>query len=249
MLQRCPAQYEFRYIKGIKRPPGIAAHVGSGVHKSAEANLTAKLENPDCTLAREDAADIARDTVNRRIETDGVLLSEDEAKRGMASVKGEAVDKAVRLAMLHYDVLAPTIEPVGIEIPWTVNVTGTGISLAGRIDLEVVDGLRDLKTTGKTPPADSADKADQLSMYATAYRVLRGKMPAVLALDYLVDNATPKSVTLSTIRDEKDIEIFLRRISTALRVIETGAFMPCSRDSWVCSKRFCGYYGECLYVR
>jgi hypothetical protein len=234
-------QYEFRYVKGIRRPPGIAAHVGSGVHKSAEFNLMAKMLTAispiNEVLNIDEVLNVARDTVIQRIDRDGVMLSDDEAAKGLAKVKGEAVDKAVRLARLHYDELAPTIDPIGIEIPWSVDVTGTGISLAGRIDLEVANGLRDLKTTGKAPPKDSADKADQLTMYSTAYRVLRGKVPETLGLDYLVDTTTPKSIRLETHRDEKDIQIFLRRIATALKVIKTGAFMPCDRSSWVCSRR------------
>jgi hypothetical protein len=248
MLMRCPVQYDFRYVKGIRRPPGIAAHVGSGVHTSAEMNLHEKMMGRGL-LKREDVSDVARDTVIRKIDTDGVLLSEDEASKGLAAVKGEAVDKATRLALLHYDELAPHIEPVGIEIPWTVDVRGAGIILAGRIDLEVAGGIRDLKTAGKTPPADSAGKADQLTMYSVAYRVLRGRMPETLGLDYLVDTKTPSVCIQQTKRDEKDLAVFLRRVSTAAKVIQSGAFMPCDRSSWVCSKRFCGYYDMCEYVR
>jgi hypothetical protein len=248
MLMRCPVQYDFRYVKGIVRPPGIAAHVGSGVHASAELNLSQKMETK-LPVSRDWASEMARDTVIRKIDTDGVLLSEDEASRGLGAVKGEAVDKATRLALLHYDELAPSIEPVGIEIPWTVEVKGTPITLAGRIDLEVADGIRDLKTAGKMPKMDAADKADQLSMYAVSYLVLRGKMPKTLGLDFLVDTKTPTLCRLETARDEKDLAIFLRRVSTAVKVIQTGAFMPCDRGSWVCSPRWCGWYSMCEYVR
>jgi hypothetical protein len=248
MLMRCPVQYDFRYVKGVIRPPGIAAHVGSGVHASAELNLSQKMQTA-LPVSRDWASEMARDTVIRKIDMDGVLLSEDEASRGLAAVKGDAVDKATRLALLHYDDLAPHIEPVGIEIPWTVEVKGTPITLAGRIDLEVADGIRDLKTAGKMPKMGAADTADQLTMYAVAYRVLRGKMPATLALDYLVDTKTPMQISSYTERDEKDLQIFLKRVSTAVKVIQGGAFMPCDRSSWVCSPRWCGWYSMCEYVR
>jgi hypothetical protein len=248
MLMRCPAQYEFRYVRGVKRPPGIAAHVGSGVHASAEFNLSCKM-NEGKPAYVDFVKDVARDTVVRKIETEGVLLSEDEQQKGLGAVKGEAVDKATRLALLHYDELAPHIEPVGIEIPWTVEVSGADVSLAGRIDLEVEGGIRDLKTASKSPASDAAHKADQLTVYALSYFVLRGKLPTVLGLDYLVDKTTPELTSQETTRTQDDFKVLLNRISTAVKLIQSGIFMPCARDSWVCSPRFCGFYPDCNYVK
>ena len=246
-IQRCAHQYYLRKTLG-PRAPGIAAHVGSGVHASAESNLLHKMHDAQ-VMPRDEAADVAYDVVNRRIDTDGVLLSEEEHAKGLLKVRGEAQDKAVRLALLHYDELAPKIEPVGIEIPWTVEVSGADVSLAGRIDLEVEGGIRDLKTASKAPASDAANKADQLTVYALSYFVLRGKLPTVLGLDYLVDKTKPELTSQETTRTQEDFKVLLNRISTAVKLIQGGIFMPCARDSWVCSKRFCGYYDQCQYAR
>ena len=37
MMARCPVQWEFRYAKGIKSPPGVALLVGKATHVSVEA--------------------------------------------------------------------------------------------------------------------------------------------------------------------------------------------------------------------
>ena len=58
MYQRCPRQWAFRYVLGIKRPPDGGLVVGSGVHAGAEAGMITKKatgDNPD----REQVAEIA----------------------------------------------------------------------------------------------------------------------------------------------------------------------------------------------
>lgn len=38
MLTKCAMQYEHRYVNGIRVPPGIAVHSGTGVHVAAAAD-------------------------------------------------------------------------------------------------------------------------------------------------------------------------------------------------------------------
>lgn len=84
-------------------------------------------------------------------------------------------------------------------------------------------------------------------MQLTCYHLdaaLRGESVA-LCLDYLVDTARPKTVTLQTERTQADHVDFLARVEVATRQIAAGIFPPCAPDSWCCSAKWCGYWADC----
>jgi hypothetical protein len=166
----------------------------------------------------------------------------------LRAVIGEAADGAVRLALLHYDQLAPKIVPTAVEKSWKVPFESQGAMLAGRTDLEVELGIRDTKTSGRSPNDEAADKSDQLTMYSLAWWAERGTMPSYLALDHLVDSKTPKIVTLQTHRTKDNLDKLIARIEAFLKAIRAGVFVPCDRSSWVCDPRWCGYHDLCEYV-
>lgn len=250
MLSRCPVQFEWRYIKGVIRPPAVALIVGSGTHKSIEANMREKQEHgkllPDNVVM-----DAARDAVNERWK-EGVALDDEEKSRGEKSVRGDAVDTAVSLAYLHHTDLAPDIRPEHVEREWRIVIPEASRDIIGYIDIQEREDrnwtIRDTKTSGKSPPADAAWNSDQLTMYALASHVLDKRIPP-LALDYLVKTKTPKTVVQTTTRTIEDFQPLLARISVALKLIDAGVFMPCAQDSYVCSRKFCGYWSQCVYAR
>lgn len=140
-----------------------------------------------------------------------------------------------------------------------------GMDLAGEIDVQESYGaddmpilvVRDTKTSGKSPSkslmdgSDSpgiADNSDQLSTYALATKVLDGKLPDLLALDYLVQ--TPARHDLKyrptkTVRTDADIAVLLNRFANAVQVIRSGMFAPASPTWWGCSREWCGFWHEC----
>ena len=266
MLCRCGQQFNFRYIQGIVKPPAIALIVGSATHVSIEKNLRNKMEKK-VLLPDEEVRQAAADDVNRRWQEEGADLSsldEDEVGKGEKTIRGEAVDMAVSLSSLHGRELAPSIEPIHLERKWDVAIDGFPCDLQGTIDVqERVDWLpaqlpdqliapitriRDTKTRKASPPEGTADKDEQLTMYALAAKVLDGHIPE-LAMDFLVKTKTPKAKTQATHRDQADFEPLLARIAAASRCIETGVFIPCAPDHWVCARRWCGYFDMCPMVR
>jgi len=245
MLYRCPYQYEQRYIKGAIRLPGVAMITGTGVHRAVEADLSHKIEAGEL-LAAEAVADLARDAVvaewDRGVEVnvdrDG---TPDEAKAG-------AIDRAVSLASLHHSDLAPSLEPISVERRWKLDLEGYPYDLAGMIDIEEADAIRDTKTAARSPAKTAADDSLQLTTYAVAIKYCNGVLPSRLCLDHLVSLKTPKVVTLETTRTERHVELFLRRLEVAMRQLEAGVFPPTDPSNWWCGERFCGYYADCPYV-
>jgi hypothetical protein len=251
MMCRCAAAYEFRYVKGIIRPPAIALIVGSSTHVSIEKNLKHKLETKGTLLSDAEVRQIAADEINTRWEKDGADLSsldEDEVGKGEKAIRGAAVDMAVSLSSLHHHKLAPKINPLHLEREWDVEISGFPVDLKGTIDCQEPDRIRDTKTSKVSPPKDRAEKDEQLTMYSMASKVLDGSIPK-LSMDVLVKTKTPKVVTLDTTRSDKDFEPLLARIAVVSKSIETGMFPPCDSGHYLCSQKWCGFFTLCPYVR
>lgn len=245
-FSRCGEQYRRRHIQGEIIPPGVALLVGSGTHASIEANMKHKIETKKL-LSLEAVKDLARDALNTRWESEGVLLDEEEKSIGEKNVKGDAVDQAVSLAALHHTELAPKIKPVSVERPWVLVLDGFPRDLAGRFDIEEKNLLRDTKTSKRSPNKTAADDSEQLSMYALAKSVLDGKIPK-LRLDFLVKSKEVKAVSQDTVRTEEDLKVLMRRIEVHNDALDKGVFVPANRDSWACSPVYCGFYKTCPYV-
>ena len=247
MFDRCPKQYEQRYVEGLRIPPASAMIVGSGVHGSAELDLRAKRDIGH--LLPDDAIrDAARDSLNTAWDKEGVALDDEEKMLGEKIVKAEAMKMTIALAVLHHDDLAPRLEPLHIERPFTVELKGFPVDLSGTIDLQESNGtVRDLKTRKASPPAGLADASLDMSCYGLAAKALDGESPKMLAMDFLVKTKTPKLVTQETTRSEAAYRAFLMRVEVVSRAIESGIFPPCSPDNWCCSPRWCGYWTRCPY--
>lgn len=258
MLSRCGEQFRRRYIEGERIAPAVAVIVGQGVHRSVERNMRARLEDPHkaALLPLDEIYDVARDAVDRQWK-DGVTLDEDEAARGAENVRGEAVDKAVRLSEAHHFHIAPQIRPTHVERPWVLDLKGYDFQLAGTIDLQTEhfadfgsDSIRDTKTTAKTPSGNPAQGSIQLTCYALAVKVSDGEIPEGVGLDYLIDlKRGPKAETYWSTRNDQDFRPFLDRVAVAHAAMERGIFMPANPDDWWCSAKYCGYHATCRYPR
>lgn len=255
MLRRCPLQYYYRYVEGLKVPPGISLLRGIAVHDAAEKNLRHKMSTGGL-LPKDTVADIARDSFEAQWQKEPPMLDDDEKERGVDAVRGEAVDASVRLAVVHHEQLAPTIEPEHIERGFKIEIEDGPYDLLGYLDLQEAlpeenergeevawHRVRDLKTSRKSPAADAAAKSDQLTCYSLAVAVLDGETPRELAIDTLVDlKKEPKVVTQLTRRSDVDHQRLLDLVARAGKVVAAGNFLPADEGSWVCSSRWCGYY-------
>ena len=247
MLSKCGEQYRRRYIEGERIPPGVALIVGRGVDKSVEKNLQHKIDSQEL-LTLEEVKDAARDTVTHDWHGD-VALSEEERAEGIKTVKAKAIDKAVRLAGLHAEETAPHLSPTAVNRSWRVELNGYPMDLTGVIDVQESNSVRDTKTSGRTPNEACAHESDQLTAYALARRIIDKQLPEFVALDYLIDKGKPEAKTFVSVRTEDDLRVFYRRVQKAIKVIETGVFMPARQTDWWCSQRWCGYATTCPYFR
>jgi hypothetical protein len=123
MLNICQLRTMFRYKLGIRRPPSAYLHVGSAVDKSVAEDLQNKINTGEL-LKRADAIEIAAATFESKEAAEPFELDPDEKKEGVSkeAAKGEALDKSVALAGLHYDEAAPKIKPAHVQRKFAINM-------------------------------------------------------------------------------------------------------------------------------
>jgi len=246
MLTRCGQQWVYRYVEKLKRPPGIAAYTGRGVHKSIEANLGHVIDMAEM-LERDHVLDVARDAINADWDKESPLLTPEERKTPVKTLRGDCVDRGVLLSGLHYDQVAPGIEPLHLERRFVLDIPNFPFGFVGIIDLQEPQKLRDTKTKSKAPTQQDADRSLQLTAYHLGAQVLDGTPPEVVQIDALVSTKKPKVVHLPSTRTEADHRRFLRRLEVTAEVIEKEAFLPAPEDAWCCSPKYCGYWDICPF--
>ena len=254
---KCPLQFEFRYVKGMKKaPPGTQLAIGSAVHDMAELTLKHKMQNgePLTVAAQKDAA---RDALliawkgDEEKDRDPVELTPEEKAVGAERTQGNAIDLAVTLAELHHTELATKLQPHSVEEKFRLEIDGSPYDLLGYIDVtekpEQLVTLRDLKTKGKSPGKAEADESLQMTIYALAINSLYGHLPEDIVLDCLVKTKKPKYVEQHTTRTPEDLVRLLHRIRITIKALETGVYAPTDPSNWWCGEKWCGYWNDCPF--
>ena len=245
-LSACGEQFRNRYIEKIRTAPNYSLILGRAVDSTVTLDLQHKIRTGEL-LSVDDITDLTRATVEDIILQDGISITEAEAGKGMNRIRAELTHEAVTLSQIHHCYIAPRLEPTQVQREFEVEIAGHTVT--GRMDIqEGSRSVRDLKVTGRTPPADEAERSLQLTVYAMACAQLDGRIPDHLYLDYLVHTAKPSIVKLETTRGRHQFYAVEERVKAAVVAIESGAFVPASPDSWYCSERYCPFYLGCKYV-
>lgn len=234
MYQRCPRQYEYRYIHGLRERPAGALIQGKVFHTTIEDNLTQKIQTE---------TDLPLDEMTDRFATHFKEASEAEDIDWKDETPDEAKDTGVTLVTAHHKELAPKLHPAIVEKEFSVPLGDTH-DLNGRIDLIEKDGqIVDHKTAAKSPSQDDADTDMQLTAYALVQQLEGAPAPA-LRLDVVTKAKTPKAIRLTTVRTENDLLWFVTMFEQIAAAIKTGIFPP-NPNGWHCSKTACGYWERC----
>lgn len=237
MYLRCPRQYEFRYIQGLRRPPSGALVLGSSWHKAIERNYRQKVQT-EIDLPLEDVQDCFSDAFDQAF-TEDVELDEGEDK-------GQLKDTGVLITTEHHKLIAPKVQPLFVEQEFNLDLgAGFPFTLKGFWDVIERDGtIADNKSYSKTPSQSDLDKDIQFSAYATAYRAIHQKIEPGLRMDCVVKTKVPKAVQLHTKRSNDDCRWFLGLVEKVAQAIQSGTFFP-NPSSHLCSPKWCGYWSQC----
>lgn len=232
MYLRCPLQYKFRYVDGLKIPPTSALCLGRSVHGALEDNYTQKLvTRQDLSITH--LTDIFSDNWEQQAQE--ILFEEDEKP-------GKIKDQGIGMLRVYHHEVAPKVYPVYVEHGFELPIPGTDRTLKGYIDLVDEDGvIVDHKTTKRAMQERTVATDLQLTAYAFAYRGLEGRDEAGLRFDVMVRTKNPKIQQLRATRTQQDIDRFLQLLRQVNRAIETGLFYP--NENFMCPS--CGYRDMC----
>ena len=113
MFLRCPRQYEYRYIQGIKRPPSGAMVQGRVWHETLERNYRQKVDsNKDLPLS-----EMQESYADRLDETLASEEIEFEPTENPAKLK----DVGSAIVAAHHKSIAPIVHPMAVEQRFTVD--------------------------------------------------------------------------------------------------------------------------------
>jgi hypothetical protein len=232
-FMKCPRQWYFRYIEGIKTPPAGAAFTGSTAHKTCQFALQPVIVGKEMP-APKTLVEHFNDTFVASEKAEEIIWGKQEPHIWRAD--------GISAIRSHGDRLLPHIAPHALEAKYRKPIPDTPFDMLGYVDVVEEKALRDHKFTGRMKPQSDADQSLQLS----AYSWMSGKQE--LSLE--VSTWGGKSARLTTHRTPKQTQFYLERvlIPTALQInhcIETGNF-PCHLEGWHCSASWCGYWGKCV---
>ena len=239
MFLRCPRQYEYRYIRGIKVPPSGAMVQSRVWHQTVELNYRQKVDS-DTDLALGEMQEYFAAQFDATLGNEEIAFEPNE-KRGVIKDQGTAI------VAVHHKVIAPSVRPLLVEERFTVDLgEDFPFDLVGVWDLVERDGtIVDNKAYGKVPRQEDLDKDLQFTAYALGFRATRGEIEPGLRMDVIVKTKNPRAVQLHTRRTNADCQWLLRLIEEVSQAIDSGLFYP-NPNGWHCNPRFCGYWDRCM---
>ncbi len=248
----CPARWEAKHIKKMRRPTSAAARLGTAVHAGTALYDQSILDGSP--LTPDEAAGAVVDAIHRPDED---VDWEDTSPR-------EAESIAVPLHRLYCERIAPEQEYVAVEATCeSLTLTDLGLTLTGTIDRVRVDdgrfGIADIKTGKSAVGADGTVKTQGHAAQIAVYELL-----ASHALDQ--DMAAPAQIIgLQVAKTDKgrragsgfitgarelllDEETSPGLLRHASNILHSGDFFGNPR-SQLCNPKYCPAYTTCRWRR
>lgn len=131
----------------------------------------------------------------------------------------------------YMEEIAPTIQPLAVELEFELKLTKYPITIKGFIDLiDDTETIRDYKTVSKSTlrnwTQQAVNKNLQLTMYSAAYRKIYNKTEKQLAIDLLPRVSNPQFKSITTTRTYEDIHQVLSVATTIEKITNLGVFLP-----------------------
>jgi CRISPR/Cas system-associated exonuclease Cas4 (RecB family) len=267
MFLRCPAQYRFRYVLGMKERPKVSMSIGKGGHAALEFNTKTKIRTGEDAPV-EEVIQKASDMMDHYLSELPPSEIEKDIEPGAAKDKFLAATKIYRVRD------APGITPLGAETEFNLDLSPFVVEedlpvplriINGKIDLIYDDvgtllshseairvGITDYKYVAKKKSQNEVDLSTQLTLYGMFMKVLTGKWPTRLGLLLLHSGTVadgpqaifmprdPAMMTAEAMQSRANRVIYqFRQMEAALRA---DYFMP-TDNPMTCS--WCGFRDRC----
>ena len=240
MYQKCPKQYEFRYVLGKKSPPTVSLVEGSTYHLSMSADNERKRDTK------------GKESLNYDEMVNVFMESFKEGKREIEDWESDtenSVYSRSKLVIGRYvnEVQSKVNSVTAVEEEFRVTI-GEGedrVPVLGYIDLvcgwgDLPKVLIDYKFSNRKMEESDVSHHTQLAIYHIVTGV---KSVGIIRNERkekgVVEATVVKSVDKQTVAMAKDLMVHVAR------GVKAGAFPPTDSGNWWCSPKWCGYYGMC----
>lgn len=248
MLQRCPRQWQQRYIRGRKQRPAEAPLIGTAVHKAVERNYRQKVESERDLPIVELLDWYAEDAFPRTVV-------EEEDRAGIEAIWDTDPERArargkVMLAE-YQNVVAGRVQPQDVELVIQVDF-GLPVPVEGRFDVDREYSVIDVKTGKSKVTTPKEDWRIQAAVYSAA----REKPVEFHSVTATAPKEKPPTVSVVTPLEEAGLLVHptRRERSELARSLRTLSALACfymdmygPDEEWPTLGRFhgwaCGYCG------
>ncbi len=237
MYLKCPRQYEFRYLRGIKLPASGAMVQSRAWHAAVERNYRQKIiTGVDLRLA-----DVEEFFVCRLEE----MLAGEEVAFKVGECRESLIEQGLAIVAAHHKIIAPRVQPWLVEEKFTISLgEDFPYLLTGVWDVVERDGtIADNKAYGKKPTQAEVNENLQFTTYSLGYRISQQRIERKLRMDAVIKDMLPRATQLSTIRTNADCHRLLKLIEGMAQAISSGNLPP-NTKGWWCSPKSCGYWGS-----
>lgn len=233
---RCPLQYYFRYVRGIIIPPKAVLVLGGSVHKALEHNYRQKVKSHKDLKVKEVLECFDQAFKDREKEVEWKKETEK---------KEEFKSQGMKLLEKYQEEIAPTIQPLIVEQKYEIRLEGLNQTFLAFLDLiDMAKVINDHKTTMRTPSFISSDHNIQLIAYSMVYRTETEEIELKSRVHYLVKTKEPKIVALEKKVSNREIQRFLKTVSSVAKAINEENFYP-NPHNFMCTNTGCGYWDIC----
>ena len=253
MLQRCPKQYEFRYIQNKILPPNAALATGSIAHKTLETYFLDVMSSRS-RLTPKQTGELSVTVLDEWLQENENTMTGNERE--------EAIGVLPDLMERYVQNVGQNLNPVAVETKAEM-ITPGGVKVLGYIDLEYTPvgsddkrpRIADYKVTTKKKTMSELKNSLQFNLYSLMtgigniqiHNMLKTKGRPISRPskeEGVIDYATNLRV-LEYEFDGSQYGHFTNLVETAAALITSGIFMPCDPTSWCCNPEWCGYWNLC----
>lgn len=237
---KCPKQFDFRYVQDIRDPPNAAMYQGTTYHGALEENFQQKLTSHK-DLPVEHVRQIAAERWENRWLKEPISLKPNEDR-------GALKDQVIELVTVYHKAVAPEVQPAQIEQRFQVPIEGSPFPLSGRVDLVDQDGIIiDHKTSKGKWSLHEASGNVQLNAYEYGRRALTGLLKTLgVQVQIAVKKKQPEIQRIALPKTQQDMDGFQDVHRFVSEAIQRGDFPP-RTEGWWCSQEWCGYWKRCPY--
>lgn len=233
MFLKCPRQYMYRYMMGLKVQPKSALTAGISFHAGVDHNFKQKIESKVDLKTSEVVDAYSTEFDKRSPETD---WDGDDP--------GAVKDKGVQMTTVFHEKAAPKIQPLSVGEQFRLE-TDAGYALGGTFDV-VAEGhvLRDQKTSKAEYAADAVTTEIQPAVYSFAYEAKTGVKPQFV-FDVVTKHKEPRYQEIKGEVTQTQTEQLFEAVTLMHKSVSRGEFQYAAPGSWWCSKDWCGYWANC----